>query len=661
MNLEDIKGLGKTTVKYLNELGINNVNDLITYYPFRYEILENSNLKNINDGDKIIIPGILESIPNVVHFNKKLNKMNFRLNTGQFTCNVNIFNRGFLKDKLNIGMAITVIGKYDRKHNTIVASDIKFGVIDKVLIEPVYHSSFKITSTKISKIIKSVINDVKITDYIPEGLNDKYRFMNKDRALSIIHSPKDKESLTKALDKLKYEELFMFMMKISYLKNIKRKDKGLTRNVSYDDVLKFINDLPFELTKDQLKSVKDIYDDLISDKRMNRLLQGDVGCGKTIVSFISLYINFLGGYQGALMAPTEILALQHFNNFIKLFPNLKVVLLTGKLKAKERREVKELIKNGKADIVIGTHALFSDDIIYQNLGLVITDEQHRFGVNQRGNLKNKGITPDILYMSATPIPRTYALTLYGDMDISSIKTMPSGRKPVKTMVKKNSEIKDVLYMMLEEIKKHHQIYVIAPLIEESDKIDLEDVYKLENNMKKAFGKVCNIGIVHGKMKDIEKEKVMNEFKENKIQILISTTVIEVGVDVANATMMVIFDSFRFGLSALHQLRGRVGRSDLDSTCILISDRETQRLNILTKTNDGFKVSEEDFKLRGGGDIFGIKQSGDMNFKLADIKKDYNLLLNAKEDSEDFIKSSEYDSDKYKFIKSEVINSANLDA
>ena len=450
------------------------------------------------------------------------------------------------------------------------------------------------------------------------------------------------------------------MMKISYLKKSKKQSDGLSRNVSYDQVLEIVDSLPFKLTKDQLKSVKDIYDDLTSSNRMNRLLQGDVGSGKTIVSFIALYINYLAGYQGALMAPTEILAFQHYQNFIKLFPNLNVVLLTGKLKAKEKKEAQALIESGKANIIIGTHALISEDVTYHNLGLVITDEQHRFGVAQRGNLKNKGLTPDILYMSATPIPRTYALTLYGDMDISSIRTMPNGRKPVKTYVKTNKEIKDVLYMMLDQIKAHHQIYVIAPLIEESDKIDLEDVYKLEEKMKRAFGKVCNVGIMHGKMTPKEKDEVMDKFKQNKIQILISTTVIEVGVDVANATMIVIFDSYRFGLSALHQLRGRVGRNDLDSYCILISDRETKRLEVLTKTNDGFKVSEEDFKLRGGGDIFGVRQSGDMNFKLADIKNDYNLLLRTKEDSETFMKSKEYDDPKYNFIKQAVIQSANLD-
>ncbi|CCY46106.1 aTP-dependent DNA helicase RecG [Firmicutes bacterium CAG:822] len=660
MQLEDIKGIGKTTIKYLNELGIYNIQDLITYYPFRYEITQNTDIHNVNDGDKVVIGGIVENVPTVIHFNRKLNKMSFHLNTGEFITNITIFNRAFLKDKLNVGHAITIIGKYDQKHNSITASDIKFGLIEGTLIEPIYHSSFKINSSKISKIIKSVLDKVKPKDYIPDSLIRKYHFMDKQEAIKIAHNPKDKEKLKKALARLKYEELFMYMMKISYLKKSKKQSDGLSRNISYEQVLEVVDRLPFKLTKDQLKSVKDIYDDLTSSNRMNRLLQGDVGSGKTIVSFIALYINYLAGYQGALMAPTEILASQHYQNFIKLFPNLNVVLLTGKLKAKEKKEAKALIESGKANIIIGTHALISEDVTYHNLGLVITDEQHRFGVAQRGNLKNKGITPDILYMSATPIPRTYALTLYGDMDISSIRTMPNGRKPVKTYVKTNKEIKDVLYMMLDQIKAHHQIYVIAPLIEESDKIDLEDVYKLEEKMKRAFGKVCNVGIMHGKMTPKEKDEVMDEFKQNKIQILISTTVIEVGVDVANATMIVIFDSYRFGLSALHQLRGRVGRNDLDSYCILISDRETKRLEVLTKTNDGFKVSEEDFKLRGGGDIFGVRQSGDMNFKLADIKNDYNLLLRTKEDSETFMKSKEYDDPKYNFIKQAVIQSANLD-
>lgn len=659
MELQDIKGIGINTIKDLKALGINNVYDLVTYYPFRYEVIEKSNIDELEDGDKIVIDGTVENIPNVFHFNRKLNKMSFRLNTGDKLLNITIFNRSYLKQNIKVGTTLTVIGKYDKKHHSITANNLKFGLLTETIIEPIYHSSYKINSKKINKIINKVIKDIEVEDYIPKELNEKYKFMDKKRAIYYIHNPKSKTTTYEARKKLKYEELFMFMLKMNYLKEGKG-DKGLQRNVDYKKIEKVINNLPFELTKDQKQSIQDIYNDLNNPNRMNRLLQGDVGSGKTVVAFIALYINYLSGYQGALMAPTEILALQHYQNITNLFPNLKVGLLTGKLKTKERREILKDIKEGNIDIIIGTHALISDDVIYNNLGLVITDEQHRFGVNQRGNLKNKGIMADILYMSATPIPRTYALTVYGDMDISSIHSMPKGRKPVTTILKKNKEIKDVLYMMLEQIKKGHQIYVIAPLVEESEKIDTENVYQLEEKMNKAFGKICKVGVLHGKMKSNEKDEIMNKFKNNEIQILISTTVIEVGVDVPNATMMVIFDSFRFGLSALHQLRGRVGRNNLDSYCILISDRETKRLDVLTKTTDGFKVSEEDFALRGSGDLFGLRQSGDMSFKLADIKKDYQLLLTIKEDSNRFLKSDSYNKEQNKHIKKLIEQIKNLD-
>ena len=660
MKLSEVKGLGITAEKHLNELGINNVEELINYFPFRYEIIENTDMKKVEDGDRVVIGGICEQSPSVFHFNKKLNKMTLRLNTGDFIAKVEIYNRAFLKQKITAGTPITVIGKYNQKKSLITASDIKLKLIDETVIEPVYHSSFKINSAKISKLIIKALEKAQIKETLPDSIIEKYKFISKEQAVKIAHNPKTKRELKKALDRLKYEELFNFMLKINYLKNTKKKSIGLERKVEFEKIEKFIDKLPFKLTKDQEKSIKDIYDDLISKERMNRLLQGDVGSGKTIVAFAALYINYLSGYQGALMAPTEILAHQHFQNIKKIFPKFNVVLLKGKMKAKEKRESKELIETGKAKIIIGTHALISEDVKYKKLGLVITDEQHRFGVNQRGNLKNKGITPDILYMSATPIPRTYALTLYGDMDISSIKTMPSGRKPVKTVVKTSKQIKEVLTMMLEEIKNNHQIYVVAPLVEESEKIDLKNVYEIEENMEKAFRKVpnCLVEVMHGKMTPQEKDEVMKNFKEGKIKILISTTVIEVGVDVENATMMVIFDSFRFGLSALHQLRGRVGRNSLDSYCILLSDKETKRLQILEQTNDGFKVSEEDFKLRGGGDIFGIRQSGDMNFKLANIKTDYELLLTTKEDSNRFLKSKEFDNPKYINIKNSVISSIN---
>lgn len=659
--LSNIKGIGPKTNELLNKLGIYNIDDLINYYPFRYDVLKRSNINELIQDDKIIIDGKVESIPNVFHFNRKMNKMSFRLNIGSKVLNINIYNRGFLKTKLNIGTDITIIGKYDIKHNLIVASDIKFGLLPDVpKIEPIYHSVSGISSNQINGYIKEVINEYKEINYIPNYLIEKYKFLPKKECLLEIHNPKDIIKLKQARLHLKYEELFLFTLKMNNLKNNTIKEIGLKRNVDYKYVHEFINKLPFELTKDQMNSVISIYSDLTSPKRMNRLLQGDVGSGKTIVAIIALYINYIGKYQGALMAPTEVLAIQHYNNIKKMLPNCNIAFLSGNTKIKEKKEIIDKLNNGNIDILIGTHALFSEDVIYNNLGLVITDEQHRFGVNQRSSLKNKGITPDILYLSATPIPRTYALTIYGDMDISSIKTMPNGRKEIITLLKKNEEIKDVLKLMLGQIKNGNQIYVIAPLIEESDKIDLENVESLYEKMNKAFGKICKIGLMHGKMSSKEKDDVMKEFKENKTSILISTTVIEVGVDVKNATMIVIFDSYRFGLSTLHQLRGRVGRNDLQSYCVLISDKEAERLNIMTKTNDGFKISEEDFKLRGSGDLFGVRQSGDMNFGIADFKKDFNILLKAKEDSEQFINSKEYKESVNRHIKEFVEKSTNLD-
>lgn len=655
MNIEDIKGIGTKTLSNLKKIGINTIQELITYYPFRYDVIKRSDINNLNQDDNIIIDGISEEIPRVFYINKKLDKMSFRLNIGNNILNIVIYNRGFLKSRIKPGTEITVMGKYDKKHNIITAYNIELSLLDDIpRIEPVYHTTYGLTSKQLNQYILK-IKEYDVIDYIPKYLRNKYNLLNKKLAIKEIHNPNDLEKLKLAQISLKYEELFLFMLKMNYLK-MHKNVKGLKREVDKNLIEEFISNLPFKLTVDQKKCVDDIYNDLTAEKRMNRLVQGDVGSGKTIVSFIAIYINYLSGYQSALMAPTEILANQHLINIKKIFEsyNINVELLTGKTKNKKR--IYEDLEKGKIDCIIGTHALFTEDVKYNNLGLVITDEQHRFGVNQRSNLKNKGITPDILYMSATPIPRTYALTLYGDMDVSNIKTMPNGRKEVITLLKKETEIKDVLTRMYDEIKNNHQIYVIAPLIEESDKISLENVNDLEKKMNQAFSKVCKIGVLHGKMTNKEKDEIMDKFKNNEISILISTTVIEVGVDVKNATMIVIFDSYRFGLSALHQLRGRVGRSDLQSYCILISDREKERLNILTTTNDGFKISEEDFLLRGSGDLFGIKQSGDMVFKIADFKKDYKILLKAKEDSEEFLNNGEYENSSiHKTLIEQVTN------
>lgn len=653
LDVSQIKGIGPKSSSLLNKIGIYTVDDLVTHYPFRYDILTRSNLKNVNEEDKVIIDGKVESIPILLRFKAGLNRLNFRLITADGVVGVSIFNRAFMKNNLTIGTNVIVIGKYDRKKNVITASDIKFGLLNnQTKIEPVYHCTSGLTNKNMLNYINTALlmNNKEITDYIPYEYQEKYHFSNKKVALNIVHNPPSIEKLKEAQIRLKYEELFSFMFKINYLKEQHKKEKtGIKRDITDNELNSFIKSLPFELTSDQIKAINEIKDDLNSSARMNRILQGDVGSGKTIVAIIAMYLNYKSGYQSALMAPTEILAIQHFNNIKELFKdtNINIELLVGSQTKKEKLDIYNELENGNINMIIGTHALIQNDVMYKNLGLVITDEQHRFGVNQRALLNSKGNAPDVLYMSATPIPRTYALTIYGDMDVSIIKEMPKGRIPVKTYVKSEKEIKDVLELMYEELKNKHQIYVIAPLIEENENSDLTNVIELRDKMNLAFGSKYKIDIIHGKMATMAKDLIMNEFKQGKIQILISTTVIEVGVDVPNASMMVIFDANRFGLSTLHQLRGRVGRGSIASKCILISNSDTKRLTIMENTNDGFEISEEDFKLRGHGDLFGTKQSGDMTFKIANIKQDYKILVQAKNDSYEYLKNKDTDNDLIK--------------
>ena len=658
-SLKDVKGIGPKSLMLLNKININDVEDLVTHYPFRYDVLKRDELSKVEDGEKIIIDGKIESVPILMRFKAGLNKMNFRLVTQSGVVGVSIFNRAFLKSKLLVGTDVIVIGKLDKSKNIITASDIKLDVLsNKVKIEPVYHCTSGLTNKNMSNYINMALLQFgkEINDYIPETYREKYNFVNKKTALNIIHNPSTSEKLKEVTIRLKYEELFEFMFKINYLKQQNKKEKnGLNREIDRDKLNKFIEKIPFKLTNDQVVALNEILDDLESPTRMNRLLQGDVGSGKTIVAFTGMYANYLCGYQSALMAPTEILATQHYNNLVKLLKGTKVnvALLTGSTPKKEKNEIYKGLMLGTIHIVIGTHALIQDEVIYNNLGLVITDEQHRFGVHQRANLQNKGIKPDVLYMSATPIPRTYALTIFGDMDVSTIREKPKGRQKIATYVKKNSEIKDVLEMMYKELQEGHQVYVIAPLIEESENSDLTTVNELRDQMKLAFKDKYKIDIVHGKMAGGAKDLIMDQFKHNKVQILISTTVVEVGVDVPNATTMVIFDADRFGLSTLHQLRGRVGRGTSKSRCILISDSDTERLKIMEKEDDGFVIAEEDFKLRGHGDLFGVKQSGDMTFKISSIRNDYKILLQARKDSKEYLEDESTDKDK---LKKELIAS-----
>ena len=654
-NLEFLKGVGPKTLVLLNKLNLYTIEDLVTHYPYRYEILKRCDINILNQDDKIIIDGIVETLPTLYRFKGNMNKMQFNINTGINILKVVIFNRGFLKNHIKVSDKVVVVGKYDKKNNAITASDIMLNMnlsVPKII--PFYRTTEGLAKKSLHNLINNALDKYLVTDYIPSYIMKENNFLDKYSALTSIHNPYDVELTKKAMLRLKYEELFMFMLKINMLREKNSEyTKGYERNIDKSKIDEFIETLPFKLTKDQDSSLNEIINDLNSNRRMNRLLQGDVGSGKTIVALLSIYGMINSNYQCALMAPTEILATQHYENFKKLLPSINIELLTGSISKKKKEEINIRLKNNEIDLVIGTHALIVEGVEFNNLGLVITDEQHRFGVNQRNNLKNKGMLPDVLYMSATPIPRTYALTIYGDMDISTIKTLPSGRKEIKTIIKSDEEIKDVLTLIKKELDLSHQIYVVAPLIEDENN---DSVTKLLRQYSLAF-KNYNIGILHGKMKPKEKDEVMIKFLNKEIDILISTTVIEVGVDVKNATTIVIHNASLFGLSTLHQLRGRVGRNSLESYCVLIGSKENERLKIMESTTDGFKISEEDFNMRGSGDLFGVKQSGDMLFKIADLKKDYKILEKANIDTKEFLRKENLDD--YILIQNELSKSLDI--
>ena len=651
MELENIPKIGNKTLNDLHKLNIFTINDLINFYPYRYNFYNPTNINNTQDNIIITINGIIESTPKIVFIKRNLNYLTFRVLSSNKLINVTIFNRAFMKNNLIVGKSICLTGKYNTEKNLFTASNILLKPIMSTIIEPIYHLKGNLKNKNLNNLILDILNKNEYNNTLPEYIVNKYNLLDEYNSLKEIHNPQNINILKKANLTLIYKELFDFMFKINYLR-LKRSTNeiNIVKDFDVDKLNELINNLPFELTKDQLNAIDDITNDFKSNKRMNRIIIGDVGSGKTIVSFIAIYANYLAGYQSALLAPTEILAKQHYDN-IKDILDIKVELLTSSTKKKDRENIISKLKNNELDCIIGTHSIINEEVEFNNLGLVITDEQHRFGVNQRKNLQNKGESVDVLYMSATPIPRTYALTIYGDMDISEIKTKPSGRKEVITKLYKESELKDALNIMLNEIKKGHQIYVVSPLVEENEDKNLYDVEKLRDKLNIAFNNMVPIDILHGKLKNKDKEEIMNNFKNGNTKILISTTVIEVGVDVKNATCIVIFNAERFGLSTLHQLRGRVGRNDFISYCLLISNYEKERLNVLTESTDGFYISEKDFEIRGSGNLFGTKQSGEMDFKLANIKRDIKILKQCNIDSKEFIDNNINDNfNNYNYYK-----------
>mgnify|MGYP004501105303 FL=1 len=635
MNLEEVRGMGDKSLLLIKKLNISTFSELLEYYPYRYEIVKLGDLTTCIKEKGTINVQVVSS-PIVSFLGGRQNRLSMKcLYNGTFI-NVSIFNRGYLKSKIASGSYISITGRYDSFRNTFTANDISLEVLNKNEIIPIYHLVSGINNKMIRNIMKNAVSTrFDVDDYIPVIFKEKYNFLKKEEALKAVHYPEDIKTLKQARLRLIYEEFFLFAFKINYLKSLRNKKSGIKKEVTKEKLEEFINQLPFSLTSDQLEAADAIYKDMTSSTKMNRLIMGDVGSGKTVIALCGIAINTFAGYQSALMAPTEVLARQHYESLSKMAPVVRFGLIVGSMSLKEKKQVLLDLALGNIDCLIGTHAILNDKVEFKNLGLVITDEQHRFGVNQRNIIENKGLGVDVIYMSATPIPRTYALGLYGDMDLSIIKTKPNGRKPVITKYIEDKNLIEALKVCYENLKNGHQVYVVAPLIEASDNT-LDDVKKLEEKFNLAFKRKYPVGILHGKMSKKDKNDIMQNFKSGELKILVSTTVIEVGVDVSNATVMMIYNANLFGLATLHQLRGRVGRSDLQSYCFLISKVDEPRLRVLESSNDGFYISEKDFEMRGEGDIFGERQSGDMHFKIADIKRDSKIWLQAFKDSKEYL-------------------------
>lgn len=636
-----LAGVGAKRADSLASLGIQTIEDLLTYYPFRYEDIQERNLNEILDQEKVTLKGLVVSPPVMSRFGYKKNRLQFRMMQDHAVFNVSFFNQPYLKDKVILSEEIAVYGKWDAKRKSLNGMKILGSqAVDD--FSPIYHVNKSIRQTTLVDLIRRGFEEYGdlIEENLPNGLVEKYRLLDRPTAVKSMHFPKNHEENHQAKRRIVFEEFFLFQMR---LQGLKKSEKAETNGIEilYDiqRLKQFIQKLPFELTDAQKRVTNEICRDLRSPQHMQRLLQGDVGSGKTIVAAITLYAAVTAGFQGALMVPTEILAQQHMESLLQLFDaqEVKLALLTGSTKAKERRELLELLEQGEIDIVVGTHALIQEGVEFQHLGLVITDEQHRFGVNQRKVLREKGWRPDVLFMTATPIPRTLAITAYGEMDVSVIDELPAGRIPIETRWVRTPQLNSVLDWTWKELAKGHQMYVICPLIEESEALDVKNAVEIYEKLSALFAPQYEVGLLHGKMKNQEKEAIMETFKENKMQILVSTTVIEVGVNVPNATVMLIMDADRFGLAQLHQLRGRVGRGSDASYCVLVANPKNElgieRMKIMTETNNGFILSEKDLELRGPGEVFGFRQSGLPQFAIADLVTDSNILEVARDEAQ----------------------------
>ncbi len=652
LKIRELKGIGEKTEKLFQKLHIDNVGELLRYYPRTYEIYEQPiPIGQVEEGKVVTITG---TIYGKVQLSNAKNLQITSIHVKDLTGVIKAvwFRMPFLKNTLGRGGVITLRGRvverrgslcmeqpevffpsasYDEKANTM---------------QPVYPLTGGMTNSMIMKAMKQAIEYLDLKkEFLPADIRLEHHLAEYNYAIRQIHFPKDKEAFFHARERLVFEEFLVFILALRQLKETNEKNHNMFQFPKREMVDKLIESLPYELTNAQKKVWEEIQSDMQGVHMMSRLIQGDVGSGKTIVALLSLVLVGINGYQGAMMAPTEVLAKQHYTSITEMFERyqvpLKVELLTGSMSTKEKREAYERIQSGEANIIVGTHALIQDKVQYQNLALVVTDEQHRFGVKQREKLADKGQTPHILVMSATPIPRTLAIILYGDLDISVIDELPANRLPIKNCVVDTSYRKTAYTFIKKQVAEGRQCYVICPMVEESEFLEAENVIDYARMLQEELGDSIQVGYLHGKMKQAEKDAIMEKFGTNEIQVLVSTTVIEVGIDVPNATVMMVENAERFGLAQLHQLRGRVGRGKHQSYCIFMSgskaDDTKERLSILNKSNDGFYIASEDLRMRGPGDLFGIRQSGILDFKLGDVFQDAKILQKASEAAAQLIK------------------------
>ena len=633
-----IKGIGAKTALLLNKLGIYTKGDILKYFPRNYDKYDKIiPISMVKSGMTAIISAMPASFPILKQMGKK-SILICEVSDGSGKIELNWFNMPFMKSKLSKGVHMIYRGKVVRKGKFIsmvqpeVLTETEYRRKTEVL-QPIYHLTKGVTSNLLRKSLKEVLTEVTSgIDYLPKTIRDENSLISLKDALQEIHFPKSYNTLVDARRRLVFDEFFLFALSIDRLKL--GREKTPSPYIVYDDstMVDFISSLPFSLTNAQQKVWEEVKADLMSGGRMNRLVQGDVGSGKTVIAMLSCLLMVKNGYQASVMVPTEVLARQHYDSFSTALEKygVRIVLLTGSVKGRERKETLSKIEKHEADIIIGTHALIQEKVVYDKLALVITDEQHRFGVKQRERLTDKGEEPHTMVMSATPIPRTLAVILYGDLDISIVNELPADRLPIKNCVVDEDYRMTAYKFILDEVKKGHQAYIICPMIEKSeDNDELSDVISYTDELISLIGNKARVRYLHGKMKNEEKNQIMDEFAACRIDILVSTTVVEVGVNVPNATVMMIENADRFGLASLHQLRGRIGRGGAQSYCIFMSGNTSkeamERLNILNTSNDGFKIAEEDMKLRGPGDVFGIRQSGDMAFNIGDIIGDADIL------------------------------------